>query len=105
MFKKQALLPIFISILVAVVYILLAMNFKEMYQNFGAEIPSQTQFILDNYWILLVLPLATITGIYLSDSGTNTRRLVVIISLITTVLIWFFVSWSLYLPLYIFGAQ
>jgi uncharacterized membrane protein len=99
MFKKQALLPIFVSILVAIVYIILAIQFKDMYQSFGAVIPVHTTFILQNYWVLALSPIATIVAIYLTGSGTNERRFAVIISLLTTICIWLFVSWSLYSPL------
>lgn len=99
MLNKQALLPIFLSSLVAVVYFIFAFTFKDMYKSFDSDISKTTQMILDYPWFLLLLPASVIAGIRMTEFGSEQRKSVVLLSLLITMIIWLFLSWILFAPI------
>ena len=104
MFKKQALLPVILSFLVSIIIVFMAYHFSDIYESFDASVPLFTQMIINNYFYILILPLATIVGIYFTEYNTNNRRIVVVVSLILSIILSQLLIWHLYLPIYQLAA-
>jgi len=86
-------------------------NFAEAFAAFGEDLPAPTIFVLKIYPIFMVFSLVSIVPLLIwlgSKVNKNIQRLLFnssVINLLVVFVVFFFVMWTMYLPIFNLGAS